>query len=87
MKNTIDYTKIKLLCIDLQGNELKALQSMSDYIKSVQVIICEAQYEKCYENSCLFEEIYHYLLKYNFVCLNYNHNKEKAFSDFIFVKK
>lgn len=86
-KYTIDYTKIKLLCIDLQGNELKALQSMSDYIKSVQVIICEAQYEKCYENSCLFEEIYHYLLKYNFVCLNYNHNKEKAFTDFIFVKK
>ena len=85
-KYNIDYKKIKLLCIDLQGNELKALQSMSDYIKSVQVIICEAQYEKCYENSCLFEEIYDYLLKYNFICLNYNHNKDKAFTDFIFIK-
>ena len=85
-KYNIDYSKIKLLCIDLQGNELKALQSLSNYIKYIEVIICEAQYEKCYDDSCLFEEIYQYLLKYNFICLNYNHNKDKAFTDFIFIK-
>jgi len=86
-KYNIDFNKIKILCIDLQGNELKALESLSNYINSIQIIICEAQYEQCYDNSSLFYEIYNYLLKYDFICLNYNQNKNKAFSDFIFVKK
>lgn len=80
-KYNIDFKKIKLLCMDLQGNELRALKSLSHYINSVEIIICEAQYEKCYNDSCLFSEIYEYLLKYNFICLNYNQNNNKAFSD------
>ena len=85
-KYNIQYNKIKLLCIDLQGNELQALQSLSNFINSVEIIICEAQYEKCYDNSSLISEIYNYLIKYNFICLNYNQNNDKAFSDFIFIK-
>jgi len=85
-KYNINFNKIKMLCIDLQGNELKALESLSNYINSIEIIICEAQYKKCYDNSCLFYEIYDYLLKYNFICLNYNQNNNKAFSDFIFIK-
>jgi FkbM family methyltransferase len=85
-KYNIDYNKIKLLCLDLQGNELNALKSLSKYINYVNIIICEGQYEKCYNKSCLFDDIYKYLLKYNFICLNMNSNFDKAFSDFIFVK-
>tara|TARA_B100001094_G_C18180610_1_gene800694 strand:- start:67 stop:930 length:864 start_codon:yes stop_codon:yes gene_type:complete len=85
-KYNIDYKKIKLLCIDLQGNELNALKSMSHFIKTVEIIICEGQRDKCYHDSCLIIEIYNYLIQYNFICLNLNNNKDKAFSDFIFIK-
>ena len=85
-KYNINYDKIKLLCIDLQGNELRALESLSNYINFVEVIICEGQYEQCYNNSCLINEINEYLLKFNFTCLNYNENSNKAFTDFIFIK-
>jgi FkbM family methyltransferase len=60
--NNID--RIDLLCIDLQGYELLALQSLSDKIKNVKYIIVEVSFKQTYIDGCSFEQI-HNFLKYN----------------------
>lgn len=57
---------IDLLCMDLQGGELKALKGLGELLNNVKYIITEVQNERMYYNSVLYVELIDYLKKYNF---------------------
>ena len=58
--------KVGLCAIDVQGHELKVLQSMGDRIQDVSVIIVEAAMKSTYKGGCNFKEIDEWLSKYGF---------------------
>lgn len=61
-----------LLCMDLQGYELCALQSMGECLKSVQYIISEASIKSTYVGGVNFCDIHAFLegLGFRYVCNN-----------------
>jgi FkbM family methyltransferase len=61
-----------LLCMDLQGYELCALQSMGDHLKSVQYIISEASITSTYVGGANFWDIHVFLeeLGFRYICNN-----------------
>ena len=63
---------IDLLCIDLQGYELKALQSLGSHLHNVKYIITECSIISTYTNGATFTELNNYLNQFNFsyVCSN-----------------
>ena len=58
---------IDLLCMDLQGSELKALQGAGDLLHSIDYIISEVQTKRLYHDTPLFSDIEDYLEQYGFV--------------------
>lgn len=60
-------SKIDLLCMDLQGSELKALHGAGDLLHSIDYIISEIQYKRLYEGTPLYSEIKAYLESYGLV--------------------
>jgi FkbM family methyltransferase len=59
-------TNIDLLCIDLQGYELHAIQSLGSFLHKVKYIITECSIENTYIGGASFTELNNYLKKYNF---------------------
>ena len=55
-----------LLCMDIQGGELTALQSMGPALRDVTYIATECSVEGCYEGSYTFNDIYTYLTDQGF---------------------
>ena len=47
--------------IDVQGAELDVLESASDYIKNIDVIILEISLVKLYQDTPTFDDLYQYL--------------------------
>ncbi len=60
---------IDMLCIDLQGYELKALKSMGEYLKNVKYIITECSITNTYVGGAHFKDLNEYLISYNFTCV------------------
>tara|TARA_B100001939_G_scaffold128063_3_gene110975 strand:- start:6085 stop:6738 length:654 start_codon:yes stop_codon:yes gene_type:complete len=58
---------IDLLCMDLQGSELKALQGAGDLLHSIDYIISEVQTKRLYHDTPLFSDIKDFLEPYGFV--------------------
>jgi FkbM family methyltransferase len=58
--------KIDIICMDLQGYELNALQSLGKYISQVKYIITETSIVSTYENGAIFSELNEYLEKFGF---------------------
>lgn len=52
---------IDLLCMDLQGAEMIALEGLGDMIHNVRYIISEVSFEHYYKGDVLFKEIRRYL--------------------------
>ena len=63
-ENKID--KIDLLCMDLQGYELNALQSLGNHLHNIKYIITECSIKSTYINGVSFKELNKYLNDYNF---------------------
>ena len=64
-----------LLCMDLQGYELCALQSMGESLKNVQYIISEASIKSTYVGGANFWDIHIFLegLGFRYICNNNNY--------------
>lgn len=54
-QNNID--KVDMLCMDLQGVELQALQGIGNKIKDVSYIILEVSFEHYYKDDVLFKQM------------------------------
>jgi FkbM family methyltransferase len=57
---------VDLICMDLQGYELNALKSMSEYLHTVKYIITECQVNSTYRGGTSFKEIEFFLANYGF---------------------
>ncbi len=57
---------VDLICMDLQGYELNALKSMSEYLHNVKYIITECQVNSTYRGGTSFRELEFFLANYGF---------------------
>jgi len=65
--NENERVDIDLLCMDLQGSELKALQGCGDLLNSVDYIISEIQLKRLYHDTPLFSDLKDFLEPFGFV--------------------
>ena len=88
-----DIPKIDILWMDLQGNELNALEGMGDLLSPTKIICSEVGLKPYYENHTLYDEIVGYLKKYGFEVsekeypFDYTRDKDSLECDFIFINK
>lgn len=91
-----NLSNIDLLCMDLQGYELQALQSLGKHLTNVKYIITECSIKSTYKNGVSFQELKTYLecFGFHYVCSNqYGENEPDVsrtyFSEFdaLFQKK
>ncbi len=61
-----NINNIDLLCIDLQGYEIKALLSLGDLINTVKYILVKTSIQSTYINGANFLELESYLNNYSF---------------------
>jgi len=61
-----DIKKIDVVWMDVQGNELRVLKGMTDYLEDIKIIQTEAGVKEYYENHTLFHEIKDFLAEYGF---------------------
>lgn len=75
----------ELICIDLQGAELRALKGMGEIPSSVKYIITEGQTKPMYEGVNLIPEIEEYLEEFGF-SIRADKLVNPYFGDFLFVR-
>lgn len=83
-KNDID--KIDIIWMDLQGAELKALQSLGPLLETVQIIHTELEINPMYEGQCLFRDVNEFLTNSGFD-LEYGDTNVQFGSNFIFTNQ
>jgi FkbM family methyltransferase len=83
-KNSID--KIDIIWMDLQGAELKALQSLGSLLETVQIIHTELEMNPMYEGQCLFRDVNEFLTNNGFD-LEYGDTNVQFGSNFIFTNQ
>lgn len=83
-KNNID--RIDAIWMDLQGAELKALESMGSMLDTVQVIHTELEINPMYEGQCLFKDVNIFLQGKGFVPV-WGNTTATFGTDFVFIKK
>ena len=72
--------------VDLQGAELKALQSLGSLLETVQIIHTELEMNPMYEGQCLFGDVHKFLLDNGFD-LEYGDTNVRFGSNFIFTNQ
>ena len=72
---------IDLVWMDVQGNELRVLKGMTDYLSKVKMIQTEAGVKEYYENHTLFYEIKDFLSNYGFEIIYNTLEGGRDFSD------
>lgn len=83
-KNNIDH--IDAIWMDLQGAELKALESMGSILDTVQVIHTELEINPMYDGQCLFEDVNAFLQGRGFVPV-WGNTTATFGTDFVFIRK
>lgn len=83
-KNNIN--KIDIIWMDLQGAELKALQSLGFLLETVQIIHTELEVNPMYEGQCVFNDVHKFLLDNQFD-LDWGDVNVQFGSNFIFTNQ
>lgn len=83
LENEIDG--IDLICMDLQGAELPALESLGKYLPTVKYVITEVEYQEIYKGEALFPAINDFMKKHGYTCY-FQLNKKHLFNDVLFVR-
>jgi FkbM family methyltransferase len=83
-KNNIN--KIDIIWMDLQGAELKALQSLGSLLETVQIIHTELEVNPMYEGQCVFNDVHEFLLDNQFD-LDWGDVNVQFGSNFIFTNR
>ena len=91
--NRVD--RVDMLCVDLQGYELAAIQSLGDRLQCVKYIIVECSIQSTYDGGTTFVELEEYLKNagFKYVCSNrfgykYPDTELRGYSEFdaLFVR-
>lgn len=72
--------------MDLQGAELKALQSLGHLLESVKIIHTELEINPMYEGQCTFNDVHKFLLDNGFD-LDWGDTNVQFGSNFIFTNQ
>ena len=83
-KNNINV--IDIIWMDLQGAELKALQSLGSLLETVQIIHTELEINPMYEGQCVFNDVCKFLLDNQFD-LDWGDTNIQFGSNFIFTNQ
>jgi FkbM family methyltransferase len=83
-KNNINF--IDIIWMDLQGAELKALQSLGSLLETVQIIHTELEVNPMYEGQCVFNDVHEFLLDNQFD-LDWGDVNVQFGSNFIFTNR
>lgn len=78
--------QVDLICMDVQGAALQALQGLGDYLHNTKAIISELETEPIYHGQSLYQDVCKYLEQYNFYMAERN-NWSKLSNDYLFLKK
>jgi FkbM family methyltransferase len=65
-RESIDMSTINFINLDIQGAELKALQSMESHLDKIQYIYTEVNTEEVYKGCCKIGELDEFLSNYGF---------------------
>lgn len=66
-ENKIPIEQLNYWCLDIQGNELSALQSAGPFLQYADALWCEVNYEYVYKNCGLLTDLDAFLAKHGFV--------------------
>jgi len=80
-----DRTRPNLLCMDLQGAEMEALESLGDMIDEIDYIITEGQWKRLYHDTPLIEDISDFLVERGFRLTKFKEVND-WFGDFLFSR-
>jgi FkbM family methyltransferase len=78
--------KIDLICMDLQGAELRALRGLGRLIRSVQYIISEIERKPIYDGQDLLPDVHNYLSPYGFTQVAEVY-RDPWFSDYLYERR
>jgi FkbM family methyltransferase len=78
--------KVDFIWMDLQGAELKALQSLGSILDTVKIIHTELEINPMYDGQCLFKDVNEYLNCRGFD-LEWGNTNAHFGTDFIFVRR
>lgn len=76
---------IDMLCIDLQGAALQALQGLGRYIDSVRYVIAELEHREMYQGQSMFPEVDAFLKQKGFSLME-EKERDDWFSDYLYVR-
>lgn len=80
-------SKIDLIWMDLQGAELLALESMGEYLQTVDYIYTEVSYREIYTEQVLFKDLHGFLLKNGFINITPFHPSRDLWQEDVIYKK
>ena len=83
----LNPSDFNILNIDIQGAELLALQGATNWLKCVELINTEVNYEELYEGCALIEQLDEFLEKYGFHRVATTTPIHPSWGDAIYVKK
>lgn len=76
---------IDLLCVDVQGAALQALEGMGNYLNTVSYIITEIEHKTVYTGEALYSEVEKFLDERGFQM--YVGSINRFFGDYLFIRK
>jgi FkbM family methyltransferase len=86
-KNNIPMDRLNFLNLDIQGVELRALQSMEKYLGNVKYIYTEVNTEEVYKECDTIDAIDKYLLQFGFERCDARIYKQFGWGDAFYMKK
>jgi len=86
-KNNIPMDRLNFLNLDIQGVELRALQSMEKYLGNVKYIYTEVNTEEVYKECDTIDAIDKYLLQFGFERCDARIYKQFGWGDAFYIKK
>lgn len=81
-----NVSQVDLICMDVQGAALQALQGLGDYLNTAKAIITELEVAPIYHGQSLYQDVTSYLKQYNFYAASINYWSEIS-NDYLFLKK
>jgi FkbM family methyltransferase len=81
-----NIVQVDLICMDVQGAALQALEGLGDYLKNTKAIITELETEPIYHQQSLYKDVVEHLKQYNFFPA-YKYQWSELSNDYLFLQK
>jgi len=85
-ENNLTFEDYNIMNIDIQGSEIDAFSEATKLLKYIDIINCEVNDIRLYENGALYSEVTEFLSKKGFQEVDFFRHHE-TFGDAIYIKK